>query len=153
VKQLIDTMRYIFVSPELASVLVPFAIFTFHPELADVLVKPMKDGIVFGLTATALPLAMLAFNYEKGFDLLSPKGARKVLLEWPGYPMVKGRVIASFVWCVIGIAACLLGVWMVATDSLPRMGVAFLVAGILVASASTATIAIARIKVRELLGE
>jgi hypothetical protein len=151
--KLLDTLRFVVVSPELLLALVPFAIYAYYPALADVLVKPMKEGFVFGLAAAAIPLAMLAFNYKEGFDLLSPSGVRKVLLEWPDYPMLKARVFASFVWCVTGMAAGFVAVWMVAIDSLPRMAVVLLVAGILAASASTATIAITRFKIRELLGE
>lgn len=151
--RLLDTFRFVVISPELLLALAPFAVYVHYPALADVLVKPMKEGMVFGLAATAIPLAMLAFNYKEGFDLLSPSGARKVLLKWPDYPMLKARVFASFIWCVAGTAAGFVAVWMVAIDSLPRMAVALLVAGILAASASTATIANARFMARELLGE
>lgn len=151
--RLVDTTRFILVSPELLLTLIPFAIYAYLPAMADVLLKPMKESVGFGLAAAAIPLAMLAFNYKEGFGLLSPTGARKVLLEWPDYPMFKARVFASFVWCVAGAIAGFVAVWLAATDYHPRMGVVMLVAGILAASASTATIAIARFKARELLGE
>lgn len=148
-----DKLRFFIASPELLLFLIPFAVYAYYPALADVLVNPMKEGVVFGLAAAAIPLAMLAFNYKEGFDLLSPSGVRKVLLEWPDYPMLKARVFASFVWCVAGAVFGFVAVWMVATDNSPRMAVALLVAGILAACASTATIAIARFNARELLGE
>jgi len=153
VKRLLDILRLLVVSPELATALVPFAAYMYAPSLADVVVKPMKDGLAFGLAAAALPLGMLAFNYKEGFDLLSLSGGRKVLLEWPDYPMLKGRLIAAFVWCIVGSFAGVIAVWMVATDTMPRVGVAVLIAGILVAAVSTATVALARISAREILGE
>jgi hypothetical protein len=96
---------------------------------------------------------MLAFNYREGFELLSPSGARKVLLEWPDYSMLKNRLISAFSWCIAGTGAVIAAVWMVATDTEPRLGIAILVAGILTAAASTATIALARFSLREIVGE
>lgn len=87
-RRLADTFRHIVISPEMVMVLIPFGIYAYAPSAADVLVKPMRDGIGFGFGAVGLSLAMLAFNYNEGFDLLSPAGKRKVLLEWPDYPML-----------------------------------------------------------------
>lgn len=152
-KRLADTFRFIVVSPEMLMVLIPFGIHVYVPAIADVLVKPMRDGIGFGLGAVGLSLAMLAFNYREGFELLSPSGRRRVLLEWPDYPMLKSRVIAALTWCTCGVLGGVVAVWMVATDFEPRLAIAILVAGILAASASTATIALARFTSREILGE
>lgn len=151
-RQFFDVLRYTVISPELLAIAIALVLYTYDPELADVLVQAMKGGIAVGLGAALFPLGMLAFNYKEGFELLAPTGTRKVLLEWPGYPMLKGRVFASFIWCVLGAFACIVGTWMVAAGHNPRAGVALLVAGILCASASTATIAIARFRAREILG-
>jgi hypothetical protein len=149
----LDSFRFIVISPELLLALMPFPVYAFYPEYADVLVKAMKDSFAFGVTAAATPLAMLAFNYKEGFELLSPSGARKVLLQWPDYPIFKARVLASFVWCIVCATIGFIAVWMVATENSPRLASTFLIAGILAASASTATIALAKIRARELLGE
>lgn len=151
--RLADTLRMIVVSPEMVMAMIPFGIYAYVPRLADVLIKPMKDGVGFGLAAAGLPLAMLAFNYKEGFELLSPSGGHKVLLEWPDYPMLKVRVIAALVWCTSGAIGGVIAVWMVANDSSPQLAIAILIAGILAASAATATIALARFKLREILGE
>lgn len=152
-KQLADTFRLIVISPEMLVVLVPLGIYAYVPAVADVLLKPMRDGVGFGFGAVGLSLAMLAFNYREGFELLSPAGKRKVLLEWPDYSMLKSRVIAALVWCTCGALGGVVAVWMVASDYFPRLAVSILVAGILAASASTATIALARFTAREILGE
>lgn len=152
-KRLLDTFRLTLVSPEMLAVLVVFGAHTYFPALADVLVKPMKEGLGFGLAAAALPLGMLAFNYKEGFDLLSPSGNRKVLLEWDGYHMLKARVVASFVWCIVGALSGIVAIWMVATESSPQFAIALLVAGIFAAGVSTATIALARFTLREIFGE
>lgn len=152
-KRLLDTLRFVVVSPEMFMAFVPFAAYTYAPWLADVLLKPMKDGMALGLGAAALPLGMLAFNYKEGVELLSPAGSRKVLLEWPDYPMLKSRLIAAFVWCIAGSVAGVVAVWMVATNTEPRIAIALLISGILAAAMSTGTIALARISSREILGE
>lgn len=151
--RLADTLRLILVSPEMVMALIPFGIYAYVPRLGDILIKPMKEGMGFGLAAAGLPLAMLAFNYKEGFELLSPSGGRKALLEWPDYPMLKARVVAALAWCTCGAIAGVIAVWMVANDFLPQLAIAILIAGILAASAATATIALARFKLREILGE
>ena len=117
------------------------------------LVKPMKDSVGFGLAAVALPVAMLAFNYKESFEMLSLNGTRRVLLEWPDYPAIKGRVVAAFAWCVLGTLACMAAVWMVATDRMPQLGVAIMLGSLLAAAIATATIGLARFALREILGE
>jgi hypothetical protein len=107
---------------------------------------------VFGLAASALPLGMLAFNYKESLELLSPAGANKVVLDWPDYPMLKVRVVIALAWCGVAVVAGLFAVWMVANDSSVQLAVAILVGAILAASAATGSIALARFRIRELLG-
>lgn len=148
-----DIVRLTFISPEIVVALLPFLAIFYFPSLFDVLIKPMKDGIGFGLGAVAIPLGMLAFNYKEGLDLLAPAGGKKILLEWPDYPLLKARVVATFVWCVFGAVSSLLAVWMVAIDAYPRLGITILIAGILASATSTATIGLARFAIREIIGE
>lgn len=143
----------ILISPEIICALLPFVAYTYLPSLADVLLKPMKDGLAFGLGATAIPLGMLAFNYKEGLDMLAPTGGRKALLDWPDYPRLKATVVTVFAWCALGTASVLIAVLMVATDSIPRLAVAILVAGILASAAATATMCLARFTIREIVGE
>lgn len=152
-RRMADTFRQVFISPEMLMVLIPFGIYAYAPSAADVLVKLMRDGIGFGFGAVGLSLAMLAFNYKEGFALLSPAGNRKVLTEWPDYPMLKSRVIVALTWCACGALSGAVAVWMVASDHYPRLAVFILVAGVLAACASTASMALARFTSREILGE
>lgn len=130
----------------------PFLAYLYSPTVGDVLVKSMKESVVFSLGAVGLPLAMLGFNYKESLELLSPVGTRKVLLEWPGYFMLKTRIVIALSWCVVGMFVCLIGVWFVAIDRMPGLAVAIVISGILVACAATATIGLARFRVREILG-
>jgi hypothetical protein len=151
-RRALDTARALVVSPEVAAALLPFAGYAYWPDLADVVAKPMREGLVFGFTAAALPLAMLAFNYRESHELLWPSESHKLLLEWPDYPMLRVRVLLAMTWCVMAIGAALAAVGMVAIDYHARLAVTILLAAILAAAAATASIGLARIRLREILG-
>jgi hypothetical protein len=148
-----DLLRSVFVSPELFFALLPLAVYAYEPTWADLLLKPMSDSVGWGLSAAGLSIGMLAFSYEKGFDLLSLSGGRKVLIEWPDYPMLKARILVAFGWCLVGAVACLTSTWMVAKNFHPLLGITLLVSGLIAAGTATATIALARFSLRELLRE
>lgn len=151
--RIFDFFRLIFVSPELLFMLMPLVIYAYEPAWADMLVKPMADGVGWGLAAAGVSVAMLGFCYKEGFDLLSLSGSRKVLIQWPDYPKLKARVLISFVWCVIGALSCFGATWMVAKAIHPLLGVTIMISGLVSAAAATASIALARFSLRELLGE
>lgn len=148
-----DLLRSVFVSPELLFALLPLAVYAYEPTWADLLLKPMSDSVGWGLSAAGLSIGMLAFSYEKGFDLLSLSGGRKVLIEWPDYPMLKARILVAFGWCLVGAAACLISTWMVAKNLHPLLGVTLLISGLIASATASATIGLARFSLRELLGE
>lgn len=149
----VDIVRFTLLSPEVVVALLPLLAFYYCPSILDVLIKPMSEGIGFGLSAAALSLGMLAFNYKEGLDLLAPTGAKKILLDWPDYPQLKARVLGTFVWCICGAISSFLAVWMVATNNNSRLGVAILFSGLLVSAVATATMGLARFAIREVIGE
>ena len=151
--RILDFFRLAFVSPELVLALLPIAVYAYAPDWADMLLKPMGDSVGWGLSAAGLPAAMLAFNYKESSELLSLSGGKKVLIEWPDYPRLKMRVLVALAWCLLGIFACFGATWMVAKNSLPLLGITFMISGLLSAAAATATIALAKFSLRELLGE
>lgn len=151
--RILDFARLVFVSPELVLALLPIAIYAYAPDWADIFLKPMGDGLGWGLSAAGLSLAMLTFSYKEGFELLSLSGGKKVLIEWPDYPRLKIRILVAFAWCLLGAFACFCATWMVAKNLQPLLGITFMVSGLLSAAAATATIALARFSLRELLGE
>ena len=116
-------------------------------------VKPMVEGVGWGLSAAGLSLAMLAFSHKEGFELLSLSGGRRVLIEWPDYPLLKMRIVIAFVWCLLGAFACFIATWMVAKNLQPLLGITLMISGLLSAAGATATIALARFSLRELLQE
>lgn len=152
-RRTLDFLRLVFVSPELVLALLPIAIYTYTPDWADLLLAPMSDGLRWGLSAAGLSFAMLAFSYKESFELLSLSGGKKVLIDWPDYPKLKMRILVAFAWCLLGAVACVCATWMVAKSLQPLFGVTLMISGLLAAAASTATIALARFSLRELLGE
>jgi hypothetical protein len=147
----LDVLRAMLVSPELACVLIPFGIYMHAPWMLDVLVAPMQESVVFALGPAATTLAMLAFNYRESLQLLSPFGQGKVLLDWPGYPMIKNRVLIALGWCVIGLCACSVGAWMITSNREPLLAVAITGSGLMSSGAATVTIGLARFRLREVL--
>jgi hypothetical protein len=152
-RRILDFFRLVFVSPELLLALLPIAVYIYSPTWADMLLKPMVEGVGWGLSAAGLSLAMLAFSHKEGFELLSLSGGRKVLIEWPDYPLLKMRIVIAFVWCLLGAFACLIATWMVAKNLQPLLGITLMISGLLSAAGATATIALARFSLRELLQE
>ena len=150
-RRAIDLVRLVLVSLEFVAVLTPILAWHYHPEWVNTLVKPMKESLFLGLGAAGLALGATTFCYKEGGDILDPTGAKAVLLEWPGYFMLKARVVAALAWCTAGIVAALTATWMVASDINPQLGASILVAGVLAAAAATGSIALARYRIRELI--
>ena len=150
-KRFIDGIRLSLLSPEMVAALLPFVMHLYAPDWTSILLKPMREGLAFGLSAAGVALGSAAFCYKEGGDILEPIGAKAVLLEWPGYFMLKARVVAALAWCVAGIGFALAATWMVASDVAPQLGGTLLVAGVLVSACAAASIALARYRIRELL--
>ena len=85
--------------------------------------------------------------------MIDPSGLRAVLLEWPRYHMLKARVVASLVWCILGMGSVLAATWMAAADVAPLLAGAVLVSGVLAPAAAVATVALARYRIRELFSQ
>lgn len=151
-KRLWDLLRVVVLSPELLAVLVCITLQFSVPDWLDVVAKPMKDGIAFGLAGAGIAVAALAFCYKQGDDILSPQGHLKTLLEWPHYFMLKARVIAALARCSAGIGGSLAATWMAASGSAADLAPMVLIAAVLVAAIAVATTALARYRIRELLG-
>jgi hypothetical protein len=113
----------------------------------------MQEGVGFGLTAAGVLLAACAFCYREGGELIDPTGPKSVLLEWPHYHMLKARVVASLVWCVVGIGCVLAATWMAAAAVATHPAGALLASGVIAAAAAVGTVALARYRIRELFSQ
>lgn len=150
-KRCLDLIRLVLLSPEILGLVVLASVYAYAPQIFGVLVKPMRESFGFGLSAAALASGALAFSYKEGADILDPSGAKSVLLEWPGYFMLKGRIIAALCWSGVGVGAALVATWQVAMGVQPQFGAALLVGGVLVSAIAAASTGVARLRIRELL--
>lgn len=149
--RLTDTLRHVVISPELLGILAVFCFLYFAPSAFDFPTKHLGEGIGFGLGAAGVASGCLAFCYQEGATILEPSGTGRVLLDWPGYFLLKNRVIASMCWCVFGVAGALAATWLVASGVGANGGAALLVASLLASVVSLASIALARLRIREIL--
>jgi len=124
----------------------------YWPEPAEFISSQIIGDLKWGFGAALVPLGLIATCYSFGTDILSPKGTRKILLEWPDYWMVKSRIIFSMAFCGIATVIALIGLYLVAKNDL-SFGVALIAAGWLSSAISLATVAFARWTMREILGE
>lgn len=147
----LDLLRYTFISPELLGLAAVLAIYSFFPNIFEFPLKLLSDGQSIGLGAAGVSVACLAFCFQRGFEMLDPSGVGSVIMEWPGYPMLKGRVVAAMAWCVLAVAGSLVAMWLVAVDPEASVAGALLIAVLLTAVISVASIALASMRIRELL--
>ena len=147
----LDALRYTVVSLEMLGVALVSAAFYFVPQVFGFPLKLLSDGQAFGLGAAGFSVACLAFCFQQGFEILNPSGEGQVLIEWPGYQMLKGSVVVAMVWCVLAVAGSLVATWLAAVNPSATEAGALLVAVLLAAVISVASLALARIRIRELL--
>ena len=83
--------------------------------------------------------------------MLSPEGAGKVLLQWPHYYLLKSRVFVCLAWCAIACGIGFASISMILLEWHTEIAVGLLIGGVLSAAGATATLAMARVRLRELL--
>ncbi len=151
-KTFFDYARLVFVSPELLALVFVVGLFSYMPGPFEFVTAQIANDFKWGVGAAALPLGLLVACYKTGTELLSPKGKRSTLLDWPDYPKLKRRVVFTLVACFLGFLLAIIGLYLVAKHGLPT-GTMLIASGIAWSSASLATIALAAWNARELLGE
>jgi glucan phosphoethanolaminetransferase (alkaline phosphatase superfamily) len=103
-----DTLRLVVISPELVFALLAFCLFSFFPEISNLMARFIFNGsmqIQNYLFLFGIPIGLLVGIYKMGDELQNPNndGNKKLLKEWPQYWMIKNRVIFSLVVSLIGI--------------------------------------------------
>ncbi len=145
-------IRCVLISPEIVGLGIPLVIWSYWPEPAQFFAVHLSRDLKWGLGIVMVPIALLTASYKLGSDLLAPSGARKILLDWPDYWMLKNRVVVTLGFCTFAFVVALIGFYMVAKTESP-LGMSLIVSGSLSASASLATVALAWWRSREVLGE
>lgn len=150
-RRLVDILRFVVISPEI----LVFAIVTLLsigiPSLFEGVISIVHNNLSCGVTGAAAPVAMLVWGWTQCWELLSPTEAQRVLLDWPDYPMLRDRAIACLAWCGLGSGIGFIGVVLMSGDAYRDIGVGVFLGGILAAVTATASLGLARLKLRELL--
>lgn len=150
--RLIDIIRSVLISPEMPCLLLPIGIWTYWPGPFEFVTTQISADFKWGIGAALVPAGFFASSYNLGTDLLSPHGARKVLLEWPGYWMIKNRAVIAVIFCGVAVLVVFFALYLIA-GSKSSLGAALLFSGWLSAFAALCSVGLARWKAREILGE
>ena len=150
--RILDLIRAVLISPEVLVGLIPFLLLAYWPEPAVFLTEQIAGDLKWGFGAVMAPITFMAVAYQLGSDVLSPQGTRRALLDWPDYPMLKGRVLLTLATCIVGALLAGVGLYMVARSK-SVFGSTLILAGVLASATSLATVALAKWKIREIVRE
>jgi hypothetical protein len=150
--RLFDVLRATFISPEMFCLLLPLGIWMYWPGPFHFVTAQVYGDFKWGLSAALVPAGFFASSYKLGTDVLSPQGARKILLEWPEYWMLKHRVVLALIFCAWAVVIVFIALYLIAQDR-ASIGAALLLSGWLSGVAALCSVGLARWKVREILGE
>ncbi len=150
--RLIDIIRSVLISPEMLCLVLPIGIWTYWPGPFQFVTTQIYEDFKWGVGAALVPAGFFASSYNLGTDVLSPHGARKALLEWPDYWMLKNRVVMAVIFCGGAVFVVFLALYLIA-ESKASLGAALLLSGWLSAFAALCSVGLARWKIREILGE
>lgn len=148
-KRVLDLFRATLISPEVVALLLPFAILFYWPEPAVFFAQQFSTDIKWAFGAAVVPAGFMLGAYKIGDEIISPQGARRVLLDWPDYRMLKDRVVLALVFCGVGLALSLAGAFVVGMYK-SALGATLFFSGLLSSAVSLVTVAFAKWKVREL---
>lgn len=151
-KNLLDFLRSIIVSPELVAALIPVAVYGIWSEPANLVASEIAKDVKWGIGLTVAPITFGIAAYKLGTDVLSPHGTRRAILDWPDYPMLKNRVLLTLGFCVCGFLLGLSGLYVMVQQK-SHFGAALLFSGLFSSAISLVTLGLAKWKVREIFRE
>ena len=148
-KHIGEFVRAVLVSPEVLIGALPFAISSYWPEPAN-----FASEIVMSDTKWTLGMGiiLLVGTYGLAWDVLSPSESKKAILSWPDYWKLKMRIYVALGYCIVGIILIMAGVYMIAHEII-LWGATIAISGILCGATALATVAIARLTIREICSE
>lgn len=152
-KKLLDIVRMLLISPELVAGLAVVAINSMSASIGNIVLSLLSSDQKWALGLIGgVPMTLLVTCYKLGTDILSPQGKRKVLLEWPEYWRLKYRVVYSLVVCVMALIAGVVGFLFILNEK-SEVAAMLIIGAWAVAATSTASIALAKWRIREILSE
>lgn len=146
-----DAIRFIVISPETLSALFVFLVAYFWPESIEFFAKFVS--VAEASTASVVigvPLAMLIGSYTLGFDVLNPSEHKRTLKQWPGYWMIRNRVVFSWVVGTMGLVGTVVA-YFLANNGFKMFGTLVIAICWVVAASSVASVAYARMCLNDVL--
>ena len=151
--KILDIIRMIVISPELLTGIGLTAVFYSNNKASSFVFSILKSEQNWHIAAVlGVPAALLIACYKIGSELLSPQGKRRVILEWPEYWRLKYRVVYCLVLCLLASIVSLLGFYLVHEQHSVNGAVAMVIAWS-VSTIALFSLALAKWKAREILGE
>lgn len=122
------------------------------PRIAIIVGTRIQDGqFAVASTVVGAPVALTVATWYLAKDLLHPNEEhRKTLVEWPEYWRLTLRTQCALLWDLFGVASAAIGLVLVFASH-PRVGAGAILIGLIVASVSTVTTALANLVVRDIL--
>jgi hypothetical protein len=110
-KRVLDTIRFIFISPEVIVLLLVFGCYEANADWLKFLGEKLNSNTEIMTVLLLSPVAALAWAFNESKAVLFPKEENKTLLGWKGYWMLRNRVLYSLfiivICLVIGIIVLL----------------------------------------------
>lgn len=154
-KKLLDVLRFILISPEMAIGLVVFFSLVDFPDMAK-----FVSSYIFNqdmdledyVKLLGLPVTALVLTYKFGDSILNPeeKENREKLKQWPKYWMLKNRIYYSLTVSVLSLLGSL-GSWYYALNINLINGTILLLIFWSVSLACFATVSLAKLSIKDIL--
>lgn len=151
-KAILGVLRSFFVSLEMVVAGLPFVSFAYQPRLWSTICSLIGSDWKWLLGAAGLTTTVFAYCITQADSVLSPKGKRVIILDWPDYGLLKRTVIVALCQGILAIALSIAGVVLCAILG-ESLGLPFLLSGLLQIVITAASLILATWRSRELLRE
>jgi hypothetical protein len=151
-KRPLDLLRAIIISPEVITALIPIAVYSFWTDPANLVAAEITKDMKWGIGLTIAPVTFGIAAYTLGTEVLSPHGTRRIMLDWPDYPMLKSRVLLTLGFCACGFLLGVGGFYVIAQQK-SAFGATLLFSGLFSSGVSLVTLGLAKWKIREIFRE
>ena len=151
-KRALDFVRAVIISPEVIAGLIPIAVYSIWTEPANLVASEITRDVKWGIGLTIAPVTFGIAAYTLGTEVLSPHGTRRIMLDWPDYPMLKSRVLITLGFCACGVLLGLGGLY-VTVQQKSAFGATMLFSVLFSSGVSLVTLGLAKWKIREIFRE
>lgn len=154
-KKFLDTVRFIFISPEIVFGIVVLLLMIRFSETAkfisSYIFNPKMQWNDY-IKLLGIPVTSLVFTYKFGEMILNPedKENRKKLKTWPNYWMLRNRIYYALVISVLSLLGSLWS-WYYAIKLDMTYGTIFLITFWSISLVSFSTVALAKLSIKDIL--